>query len=408
MKCLSTLLLFLCCFSLLATVHTVDNSANSVAQFTDLQAAIDAASEGDTLLIKGSFVPYVPTDFSGSLDDRSRGIRLNKSLVLIGEGAYGHPGSAEFEDRKPKTSVTRLFMTIGDGTSASGSTIIGLRIWRMVLGDDNGINETISNIELRESAFTDLRFAETGDTLDGLVIKRSGVLIGDGTLFSNLKNFQIINCIVNLTKELLPPEGENRFVNSLIYVEPDGPRTKYGDDGEGNDLFEREWSMQNVEISSSILLNRSDNPRIPDRLVFKSSNIQLSNNIVMGPYENRDLLDASNVDPVISNMSVESNPFVRIPPWESSARDGSETKPIRIRTAIGDFHLKATSVGVDNGTDGTDIGMYGGTEPWIDGPVWRYSNEPSIPTIKSLELTKKVVKPGEGLKVKVKASAKNN
>src|SRR5205814_159888 len=69
---------FLCCIALYAgsawaTVTTVSNNANSPGQFTDLQAAIDAASNGDTLYVHGS-----PTTYGT--------ITLNRSLTLIGTG----------------------------------------------------------------------------------------------------------------------------------------------------------------------------------------------------------------------------------------------------------------------------------------------------------------------------------
>jgi hypothetical protein len=34
-----------------------------------------------------------------------------------------------------------------------------------------------------------------------------------------------------------------------------------------------------------------------------------------------------------------------------------------------DYHLKSTSVGVNAGRDGTDIGIYGGAFPWKEGSL---------------------------------------
>lgn len=61
----------------------------------------------------------------------------------------------------------------------------------------------------------------------------------------------------------------------------------------------------------------------------------------------------------------------------------------------GDYHLKAGSPGEDAGTDGTDIGVYGGSSPFKDGGL------PVIPSIKTFSVSKN---PVDG-KIQVQATA---
>ncbi|MBY0436007.1 MAG: hypothetical protein K2U26_18100, partial [Cyclobacteriaceae bacterium] len=57
-----TLLLLVCaslaCQSLFATIRTVSNDPNRPAQFTTIQAALNAATPGDTVYVSGSATAY--------------------------------------------------------------------------------------------------------------------------------------------------------------------------------------------------------------------------------------------------------------------------------------------------------------------------------------------------------------
>jgi len=91
-------LVLVCTQALFATTWTVNNNAGSIAQFSLLQDAIDAASSGDSLLIKGAGASY------GEID-------LAKRLVFIGEG-YVNSGLAK------STEISKVHFA---STEASGS-----------------------------------------------------------------------------------------------------------------------------------------------------------------------------------------------------------------------------------------------------------------------------------------------
>ncbi|MEL6672553.1 MAG: hypothetical protein AAFR61_10190 [Bacteroidota bacterium] len=108
---------FLCLFGFLlllsplkATIITVDNSAASVAQYQDLQLAIDNATAGDTLHVLGSNASY-------------GNVQLNKQLVLFGAG-YNSPSQLNLNSLLSSLSLTGSSPT----NSASGSIISGFEM----------------------------------------------------------------------------------------------------------------------------------------------------------------------------------------------------------------------------------------------------------------------------------------
>ena len=69
---MKNLIVLVLCFlfvelSLFATVHTISNDPNNPAQYTDIQAAHDAAIEGDTLYVYGS-----PNSYEGTYTIKKR------------------------------------------------------------------------------------------------------------------------------------------------------------------------------------------------------------------------------------------------------------------------------------------------------------------------------------------------
>ena len=59
------------------TTWTVDNTPNSGAQFSSIQAAINAASDGDTIYVQQSDITY---------NEPGNNIEINKDLTIIGAG----------------------------------------------------------------------------------------------------------------------------------------------------------------------------------------------------------------------------------------------------------------------------------------------------------------------------------
>lgn len=87
-----------------STIITVDNNYPSQGDFTTLQAAHDAASNGDTILIIPSLVPY-------------QGLVITKRLIIIGSG---------FEQENDNVKLSILKSTISINAGGDGTVIEGL------------------------------------------------------------------------------------------------------------------------------------------------------------------------------------------------------------------------------------------------------------------------------------------
>lgn len=107
---LFSLVLFFLISPLSAAIITVDNSANSAGQYTDLQLAVDNAAAGDTLHVIGSNTTY-------------GNVIIDKAVTLIGAG-YNPPNQFGLP-------TTLSFISIGranSANSASGAKLTGIKL----------------------------------------------------------------------------------------------------------------------------------------------------------------------------------------------------------------------------------------------------------------------------------------
>lgn len=127
-----------------ATVRTVSNSTNVPAQFTDLQAAINAAVNGDTLYVMGTGVQYPA-------------ITIDKQLTVIGTG-YAPPVPAQ------PTWISSIYLY----SNAGGSKLIGIY-------SDSYIYIYCNNVTVERSRVYGLAPQVTG--LSNLVFRHNYVVV---------------------------------------------------------------------------------------------------------------------------------------------------------------------------------------------------------------------------------------
>jgi len=150
------------------------------------------------------------------------------------------------------------------------------------------------------------------------------------------------------------------------------------------------FSEPSVEISNNIFLinsqlfNNISNVVFKNNIVFKSdpagaSGVSFQNNITYQvsttiPYgTNTGIGNFNNTDPEFVNVPAGSNSF----------------------NYSHDYHLQNTSPGINAGTDGTNIGVYGGLLPFKMG------GEPPIPLIKEFNIWNSVVPVGGNLDINI-------
>lgn len=389
MKCLITLFLLFICYFSSATVYTVDNSGNSNAQFNDLQVAIDQAVDGDTLYVVGTFKAYDASNTSR--------ITLDKRLVLIGEGPFKTADGAINEGEF--TLIDMLFLQDG----ADGSVISGFHLDAVKFGYSDQDNFNFANLTFSNNEIDDLSLPNVNSQITSLTMINNLIYPGDGGFeWDQTNGNDIQNNFIHFRKTFRPT-GSNLLKNNIIVIESTFPRTAYDTDGNGDTLYEREWEIENTTWENNVIFMSQDGPSgIIDRLVFKASNVTLTNNLVLNETVVSDLLATGNMANTVTNLNTEADPF--------NYNDGlmpGRFPFIDLVSSFADYSLKAASVGKGAGTDGMDVGIYGGENPWKNGPNHRYElgSALNVPVIELLETNDTVVKPGEGLKVRIKAKS---
>ena len=113
MKPLCLILSFIVCVESFATVRTVSNNPSTVAQYSSIQAAVDASSSGDTIYVQGS-----PTRYAGfTIQD--------KRLTIIG------PGWSPAQNFQPFKAVIETNVNI-NGAASRKTELQGLDFFSTV------------------------------------------------------------------------------------------------------------------------------------------------------------------------------------------------------------------------------------------------------------------------------------
>ena len=318
-------------------ILTVSNHPSQPAQYDDINAAIAAAASGDTIYIHGSPLPY------------SGNVIVNKQLTLIG------PGKNPQKDIPTLATINGYFRF---DTGSNGSQAIGL---------------VASN------------FQDIGGTSNIAVIgcvAYLGISLG-GTIGTS--NWIVRDCIIRRDQGTVNPYAlsmENS-VNALIENNVIGGRVYKG----SNTIFKNNLFIQNASGFGDVFTGFCGNNLLNNNIFYGvgpggCTTCTFNNNITFGAGNNT-LPSGSagsgnliNQDPILVDapLTVVNNE------WRTF-----------------DVHLGAGSPGINAGTDGKDIGIYGGTSATLSGNA-------NIPQIKSMDLDNTIVPAGGVIQIKVVAT----
>jgi len=365
MKKLLTSLSILAClsFATKAQIITVDNNVNSAAMYTDLQTAIDNANAEDTIYVSGSETSY------GS-------IILSKKLTLIGAG---------FEPNnqlgiRSEVSLFTLDVVIQGAITSdpSGSSIIGFYILTTlrISNNDNVNDVTIARNRiggiLGNSSFV------ASESLNNWLVYNNYFGTSGSASFKNSSNIIISNNIFDKNGTAL-----NSFENSSIIV--------------ANNLFIRNSGTNPVDIFSNC-----------ERTIF-------TNNILIA-LEPGDVSSDCDFCTFNNNISFTSGNNSFNYGTNSASNNLEFTDPLFVDEngdllfdSAEDYHLSAGSPGKNAGTDGTDIGIYGGLYVWPEGNLSPYINSPfpTVPQIIEMNIENAAVPIDGTLNINLKAKSAN-
>ena len=334
-------------FSANARIWTVSNNPNSPGELTDLQLACDTASAGDTILVSGSATSY-------------GNVYIRKQLTLIGTG-YNPNNQDKLTTIVGSILLSQLEDSWGAVISTSdGSIINGFDLFSIVTSGGGRSNITIQRNRL-SGITTNGDLNNTSD--NWLIINNVIYGIIDGNDYST--NILISNNII----------AEEQYSYGVI----------------------RGFTSNTVSIYNNIMIFGGVN-------TFQDSeHLTVSNNIFFG----NNTLDTDN-STFNKNISFQGSPNNFDYNSNISNNNMEETNPLFVNATdlifeyTDDYHLQATSLGKNAGTDGTDIGIYGGAYPWPE-EVLPYSAMPTIPQVIEMHTLTPAVPINSQLNVHIKA-----
>lgn len=346
MKYIITLAALLVSGMAFSNIFTVSNNPSVAAQYTDLQAAHNAAQSGDTLLIAGSTNNYSGTTFT-------------KTLVLVGAGWNG-PGLA-----------ARMSAITVNGTAQ------GCKFQGLLFIDYVTVNA--ANIEFKECWINQLTYNSAANNL--LVRNCSGIYRIDGV--GSASGVIFTNCYAT---------NKNMFNSN----QPDCLIIGNNSAMAFSTLFTN-CVFYNIATQGCYNVSMSNN--LIHQILATQPNLGGTTNNCPGFTFARNLitctscpLSALGGNPTLVGNLTAANQFVSAP--QTALDFASSTTAYNLMN----FNLVNGSVGINAGTDGTNIGVQGGAYP----PNMNSGNggfSTTVPYINSFVINNPIIQQGGTLNI---------
>ena len=343
---------------LIAIICTTQIFAQSVITYTHPTAGEGFAttfSDAVTNAPAGSTI-YIP----GGVFNTDN-IEITKELTIIGAGHN--------IDSTGATGITYLVGNLEFAQDSDNSFLTGVSLNGILYIAHNN-SETVSNIRVaRCSISTTVSIATaTGSSVSNISFKEN--IIGNSNIMksieggniSNSSSVSFSNCIINGYIGSI----KNYLIKNCIILGHTNSSPPYLISGVDNSTFENNIFTYNN--SATVTVNSSGN-------IFNNNLFVSGSNQNGGTYSNS-----------MINVSIDEL-FVNY----SSGIFNYEN----------DFHLKPACVGVNAGTDGTDVGIYGTDEPFKEGSL------PFNPHIYFKDIAP-VTNPDGSLQIEIKARVLDN
>lgn len=177
----------------------------------------------------------------------------------------------------------------------------------------------------------------------------------------------------------------------------------------GNNLVANNLIMLRLTLAGGVVVNNIFYTPFGGAFVMQSRNIIFSNNIM---YNTAPATPFNSNDYVINGNTSVNNQFNIDPLFVNPIAFNTLNAYTHVAPAAGpfaDFHLQAGSPAIGAGTDGKDLGIYGGSTPWRDGSAtdsrYRYYPLPDVvPVITGVTVQNPVVNEGGNLQIQLNAT----
>lgn len=254
------------------------------------------------------------------------------------------------EGGKPNyTSLAAILYNQLQIDSLAGIPVSGVIINGLQFSSGVQITTQIKGVIIKNCNLANCTFAGIGHTIVNNII--STVSLGTNCIFSN-----------NITQNYIG-SGDNCVISNNIFVNPDNSG------GVRN--------MNACTVVNNIFLTSLNTISGGTGNSF-SKNIQGGTDLPAGNF--------TNVQP--ANIFIESTV-------------GASMTNAQVLTSS--WKHKTTSVGKNAGTDGKEIGLYGGNFPWPSNKI--FNGDPGLPKVEMLEVQNSVVEPNGTIKINFKAKS---
>jgi len=313
MKKLIFILIFVFCVVNLIVAQQKFNVQNGTkAEFyDDLETAIQKAVSGDTIYLPGVII-RVQND-----------LVINKKLALFGAGwdvdSIGGLQVTEIQNANTGTDAAINFYNGSDGSLLTGCIVGGIQ-----LGNTTEVNtpQSIQNIMIWRNTING--GINLGISSTSYLMKQ--MTISENVITSGLNGYRASDCVVN-NNLFVPNSYVGSFINSLI----SNNVTSYNLSDLIGCIVENNFIFGGIDGSNSTFNNNA----FSGNITFPNGTNNGSNNLV-------------NQDPS-KTFTFEGGYFNCYPPTNMMIRSDSPCK--------------------NAGTDGTDIGIFGGGSPYKLGAV---------------------------------------
>ncbi|MBL7766854.1 MAG: hypothetical protein JNJ58_12210 [Chitinophagaceae bacterium] len=362
-------------FSAQATIRTVNNNPAGLAQFNDIQSAINASSSGDSIYVHASATNYGNADI------------VDKKITLIGPGISPDRSMSSLQ-----ANINFIQIVNMNSFSADGSVIMGMHITQELRVSNNGsgnVGNPVNSVRVIRNRFTNAVLSLYVGNNYGSIIMNN--LLVEGNYFQNSSvsaassSYYFTNCTVinNVFARSNGFGGSIENFNNCTNVVFDH-NLFYGNQVDGNRLFGNSangFSLKNNVFVNCVTHNTHPNGMAP------ISNIYFQNNITFNCTNNSPWNFNTNIDGG-GNIS-QQNPQL----GSQSQVDAGTYNPLL------DFSI-TTGPANNSATDGKDMGVLFEETSTMN---WAYGRNTRLPYIHTINLLNSSVPAGGTLNVQIQA-----
>jgi len=385
MRHLITLLLVLASPALIAqTTWVADNNVGAPTGpniFSTVQEAVNAASPGDIIQVQPSPATY------GSVSIRT------KNLTLMGIGF-------NVDKETPLSSVLldiSLTNNAANDSDADGVILKGLKFRNLFPGVNTGPVFVLENVLIYNCSFTAISGTWGYSEVDGFEM-RDCYLSSSIGFWAVIRNSLFRNNLVLADIRVYTSAYDTSFANNIFYggiyiVTQSGSITILNNNFIGATGSETAFNtrLKYLMVNNNIFYGSTPSIAVSGSLSDEFRFNTFSNNLVyatgddtMPPTGGTSGTDNNGLNNIVANPNFVNGAVSNT--W----------------SAAYDFTLQAGSPAIGAGSDGLDIGIYGGTYPFQDTNfVLKTTDAPVIQILN----TSGVINPGDNLPVRVKAKS---